>query len=313
MSIANPRARAQELLAQHVPALLRSPIADVVVPETGKNSEVYLLFMDDGTRAVLRVLRPAAESAALADVLAYATANGAPVPRVLGCSGMMRRLLHRDEGVVVEQFIEGRLWRDAGFAIETNAAVVRAAAALHNVVRDRYGPLGHPHRGAIHDAVLRGVLATLDEIKPEAAGCTAAEIDGWKARARDLHAAMPRVEACSLVHKHLGKSDVMVGPDGRATLLDCVSLQFGHFGQDVADVLEIVRRNGAGDQAAELGAEYMAARTGLPAGAAWGEFAPFFLLDHHAKRLRSMARKSSADRADRDAELAASLAALRTM
>jgi len=313
-SVADAPARAAELLARHAPSFLRGrALVEAVVPATGKNSEIYLLRLDDGSRAVLRAMRPASACAEMAAALRFARERGAPVPAVLAATGGFARFLRRDEAVLVEEFAEGRLWKDEGFSHETNAAVVRAVADLHNVTRERIGMLGSPRGGSPHDAILESTLAILREFDAAKVGCAADEPAQWADAAKALHARMPRAEACSLVHKHLGKSDAMVGTDGRVTLLDCANLAFDHFGGDLADILETVRRNGAGEQVPDLAAEYFARRRGLPTGAGWDAFGPFLLLAHHVKRVRAMLRKSAADRPDRDAELAESVAALRAL
>ncbi len=305
--------RVRTLLQRHTPSCLAGRrIETASRPETGNNSEVWIVRFDDGSGIVVRVLGSAAEAARLGRWLRTFRARGLPVPGAPGWTGLLPRVLHRGEGVLVEELVPGRLLTDVPFDRAVCTAVVRALAGLHDETRAAAGPPDKPRRRDVHALLLETALKNVQRTKRDALPA-GESFDAEKTAAllRAAHAPLRPLDPFSLVHHRIGRSDVMLRPDGGAVLLDCGSLQYGHFGHDLFDVLGMFDRNDAGAFRGDCTEEYYAARRNLPQGHDYATIAPFFELAMHVRRLRSFTTKADAKGDRSESEIARALEGIR--
>ncbi len=302
--------RLESLLHFHSPGLLknRRPVS-ASRPQTGRNSEIWLVDFDDGLRAVVRVSKTLREARRLGAWLRKYQGAGLPVPDCLERSGLLRGLLRHKEGVVVEEYIDGRLLAELEMTRDVVMCTARALARLHSEVRSNAGQPDQPRRRNVHARLLQTAISDIDKVViSQLPSESHFNRDSIVEALRSTHADLHPLPFYSLVHNRIGPSDVILpSGGGDAVFLDCGSLQYGHFAPDLFDVLGILVRSGNGEYVADFVQTYYEFRKNLPPGQEFETIAPFFELAMHVRRLRSFTTKAKLKGDRAPAEIARAL------
>ncbi len=260
-------------------------IKKVIIPDAGKHSEIYIVDFEDDSRYILRAFARPFEYKRYRVAMDFCTGKDLPVPQLLESDDSLVTRWRFKRKFCIENFVLGKLWREAGVNAETTTLMVKTMAKLHGFQSKQWGKFDRLRTDAYRPRLLRRALGFLEEMPDASDYHTAQDKKVWREFVEEHFKVVPDIKKFSLVHHHIGKTDVIMANDLKsAIILDNISLRYGHFAHDLADVLDIVARGNA-DRRKEVIQEYAATQKFLPKDFPFLEIDPFFQADYHLKRL----------------------------
>ncbi|MBI5154855.1 hypothetical protein HZA57_06430 [Candidatus Poribacteria bacterium] len=259
----------------------------IEVPSHGRNSEIYIVHYPDGRGAVLRAYSDRKEFAAYRRALAYCAGRALPLPALLRADGGLLSRRKWGRSICIEQWVRGALLAECAIGQYERQAVLQSLAALHDVTSRKWGHLDRPRGTSYQRKLIGRARNMIAEIPADAPEITPPMRAAWAAWFADH--CPPEPGCFSLIHQHLAPDDILAEADsGRAIFLDNGGLQFGHFAQDLEDVLAFLADSE--DDRGQIAAEYAGMRKNPP-GIAASEAGPYFRAEYHLKKLRSALKK----------------------